>query len=321
MASLKDIRRRIGSVKNTQQITKAMKMVAASKLRRAQQAITSARPFTQKLESIVERVLAEVAQKVQGLDPLKLEQSLSALNPLLTNRSARAEQNKIALVVISSDRGLCGAYNSGVIRLGMKRYRELTADPRNKVSVLFAGKKAYEFFGRRGVKGEWFENFWNGKFTSSKASQFTAEIVQRFFDGTYDSVEVVFTEFRSAISQVAELKTILPMDLEKYISTSQSSAAAKSSEKGDVVLPFIYEPEAKDILSHILPLLVHTQFYRVFADSLASEFGARMAAMDNATRNAGSMISRLTLEANRVRQASITKELMEIVGGAEALKG
>ena len=323
MASLKDIRRRISSVKNTQQITKAMKMVAAAKLRRAQTAIASAKPFAQKLETLAGRIISEI-QKGSSLSADKRVEFLKGLHPLLAPPAPKSDvfgegpKSKVALLVVSSDRGLCGAYNTNAVKFAFKRYNELIADTSVSVSLYFVGRKGYEFFKKRGLEGHWFSTFWSGKFTTSKSDKVARELTDHFLSGEFQSIEASFTEFRSAISQTASNKQILPLSLAAAGISTQGDTQQAATEEN---LPFKYEPSREWVLSEVLPNLVRTQFYRIFADSLASEFGARMTSMDNASRNAGEMIGSLTLQANRVRQASITKELMEIVGGAEALKG
>lgn len=311
MASLKDIRRQIASVKNTQQITKAMKLVAASKLRRAQMAIQGARPFANKLEELTGRLIADLTLASKITDPVKQQEFLKDLHPLLQNRLKNDDNEKIkvALLVVTSDRGLCGAYNSNAIKAAWKLYNELLTDVKYEVQVYFVGKRGFDFFGKRGVRGTFFDDIWLGKFSTVKSDKVANLLTGKFLAAEVDKVEVVYTEFRSAISQVVTLKQLLPL--------SVSIDTAKADESS---APYIYEPSRAQLLNELLPKQVQTQFYRVMADSLASELGARMTAMDNATSNAGDMISNLTLIANRVRQAAITKELMEIIGGAEALK-
>lgn len=312
MASLKDIRRRIGSVKNTQQITKAMKMVAAAKLRRSQQAVAGARPFAQKLEELTKRLVSEIsASKAEGF-------RLADIHPLL--KKAEGTPERVALIVVSSDRGLCGAYNTNAGKMGVRRYTELKEQGK-EVHVVFAGKKAAELCKRRGMTGEILPSFWSGKFTVQKSDALTNEYISKFLAGDFTSVEVVYTQFRSAISQQPAVKQVLPLAVE-VAAVEDTKGSKKTAEEPVLALPFLYEPKDKvEILAEVLPMQVRTQFYRCFVDSLASEFGAKMTSMDNATRNASQMISKLTIEANRIRQASITKELMEIIGGAEALKG
>lgn len=311
MASLKDIRRRIVSVKNTQQITKAMKMVSAAKLRRAQQAISGARPFALKLEELTRRLVEEiVAAKPKGFD-------VAQIHPLL--RKPDGETKRIALIIVSSDRSLCGAYNGNAAKFGVRRYNELKQSADTEIEVFFAGKKAFDLCKRRGVNGELLANFWAGKFTTQKSDAVANQFIADFLAGKFSSVEIVHTQFQSAIAQTPAIKQVLPLALDAATTSNTAGAAGESAE---TPLGFLYEPKDRvEILGEILPMQVRTQFYRCFADSLASEFGSRMTSMDNATRNAAGMISRLTLQANRVRQAAITTELMEIIGGAEALKG
>jgi F-type H+-transporting ATPase subunit gamma len=299
-------------VKNTQQITKAMKMVAAAKLRRAQQAIAGARPFAEKLEGLTQRLVTEiVASKPEGFDT-------ATIHPLLKKLEGSP---KVALLVVSSDRGLCGAYNTNVGKHTVRRYNELK-EQGAEVSVFFAGKKALEFSKRRGVSGEILADFWTGRFNTQKSDGFANQFIGKFLAGEFTSVEILHTQFKSAISQTPAIKQVLPLAVNVSASEIESAKLKAAQEAAGEALPFIYEPKDRlEILGEVLPMQVRTQFYRCFADSLASEHGARMTSMDNATRNAASMISKLTLEANRVRQASITKELLEIIGGAEALKG
>lgn len=316
MASLKDIRRRIGSVKNTQQITKAMKLVSASKLRRAQQAIGSARPYAEKLEDLSGRILNEIQLSVGNIEEAKRKVLLQGLHPLLKEpQASEGVAPKTALVVITSDRGLCGAYNTNMLRFALREHK-LLKDQGHEVYCYFVGRRGYEALKKRGMQGEAVPDMWTGKFTTKKSDQFAALLTEGFLSGRFDSVQILFTQFRSALVQTVTRKQLLPLSVNAGVKKEENPAPTEAS-----VQPFKYEPPRATLLASILPSLVKTSLYRMLADSVASEFGARMTAMDSATRNAGQMISKLTLEANRVRQASITKELMEIVGGAEALKG
>lgn len=307
MATLKDIRRRIVSVKNTQQITKAMKVVAASKLRRAQQAIAGARPFAEKLQEMSGRILAELSQS--GKD-------LTKIHPLLRQSFVGTvdEKKKTALLVVSADRGLCGAYNSNLLKFAWKRFNEMKSDINTDIELYFVGRRASDFFSKRGFKGHLFDDAWTGRFSTLKSDKVAKLFTDKFLAGEVHEVEVIYTEFRSALVQTLSKKVVLPLSVDNETKDTAFNPDA-------VLSPYIYEPEKEKLLAALLPKQVQTQFYRILADSLASELGARMTAMDNATRNAGKMISSLTLQANRVRQASITTELMEIIGGAEALKG
>ena len=304
MASLKDIRRRIGSVKNTQQITKAMKMVAAAKLRRAQELITGARPFADKVEELTSRILRELTQNQSNKNIV--------LHPLLRkpvkNEDASTEQKPVAyMIALSSDKGLCGAYNTNVIKLALKHVK--TLEETYDVKVFCVGRKVADALKKRGIKVELVSDFWSAPLTQSRVSQLAKSWVEEFMSGKVERIDFAYTEFRSALSLVARFRTILPLEV-------NLSSKEEGTEKA-----YLFKPGRKELLETLLPKQVVLQMYRCFADALASELSARMTAMDNATRNASEMISNLTLLANRVRQASITTELMEIVGGAEALKG
>ena len=310
MASLKDIRRRIGSVKNTQQITKAMKMVSAAKLRRAQDLINGARPFADKVEELTSRILRDLLKT-------KTDETQKILHPLLrqevvSNKEDETQKPKAYLIAVSSDKGLCGAYNTNILKFALKEAKALVDEGR-KVQFYFVGKRAADAFTKRGFKGEFLSDVWAGKFTTTKSDKVAALLTNKFLKGEVSSVVVFYTQFKTVLSQFVLKKQLLPLELN--VKKSESDVVANTDKQ------FLYEPTQKTLLASLLPGLVKTSLYRMLADSLASEYGARMTAMDNATRNAGDMISRLSLEANRVRQASITKELMEIVGGAEALKG
>ncbi len=300
MASLKDIRRRIGSVKNTQQITKAMKMVSAAKLRRAQELITGARPFADKVESLTSRILAELSKNQT--------EKTKPLHPLLRQKAAGEEGQKPSayVVAVSSDKGLCGAYNTNVIKLAQKHITSLQQD--YDVKVFCVGRKVGDALRKRGIKVEMVADFWAAPLTQARVNKITRPMVDDFIFGKVDKIDFVYTEFKSAISFEARTRTILPLE----VKIDESSLTEKS---------YLFKPSREELLEGLLPKQVVLQMYRCFADALASEFGARMSSMDNATKNAKDMIDSLTLLANRVRQASITTELMEIVGGAEALKG
>jgi F-type H+-transporting ATPase subunit gamma len=288
MASLKTIRKRIGSVKSTQQITKAMKMVAAAKLRRAQEAATRARPFAEKLGALLRNVAARV-----GADS----------HPLL---AARAEERRIVLVLVTSDRGLCGGYNTNLIRAAQTFLLEHRDDD---VRVVFVGRKGNDFFRRRSVEvKERHLNLGPGP-GLDLAVDLGARLSAEFAAAEVDGVYLLYSSFRSALSQVPTLERLLPV------------AAGGAGETGDAGADYLYEPDPRTLLDRLTKQYVTTLVHRAFLESIASEHGARMTAMDSATSNATEMIDRLTLEMNRARQAAITKELMEIVGGAEALKG
>lgn len=300
MASLKDIRRRIGSVKNTQQITKAMKMVSAAKLRRAQELISGARPFADKVEELSSRILSELLKSQS--DKTKLVHPLLRQNPAVEE----GERPRAYVVAVSSDKGLCGAYNTNVIKLALKHVAVLSET--HHVKVICVGRKVAEAMRKRGVEAEVVTGFWSAPLTQSRVNTITKNWVDDFITGKVDKIDFVYTEFKSAISLIARARTILPLEV-------------KGGESNEIEKDYVFKPSREELLAGLLPKQVVLQMYRCFADALASEFGARMTSMDNATKNASEMIGDLTLLANRVRQASITTELMEIVGGAEALKG
>lgn len=287
MPSLRDIRRKITSVKKTQQITKAMKMVAAAKLRRAQDRVIAARPYSRKMLSVI----ANLAMRVER-----------AQHPLLAKR----EPKRIKLVVLTSDRGLCGAYNTNILRKAMETIRQFEADGK-EVRVNVVGRKGRDFFRRRQVNlGQVWVDM--GMIEYDKAAEIGRNIVDRFTACDADEVYLLYNEFKSVIQQKVTLEKLLPVEPP---SEPDPFAAA---------VDYLYEPSPMAILGSILPKHVEVQVYRALLEGQASEMGARMTAMDSATRNAKEMIDKLTLKFNKTRQAAITKEISEIVGGAEALK-
>ncbi|MBP2669121.1 MAG: synthase gamma subunit [Deltaproteobacteria bacterium] len=287
MANLRAIRKRIGSVKSTQQITRAMKMVSAAKLRRAQDAITAARPYARKMREVVGAVAGRA-----GADA----------HPLLAAREPR----KLALLLVTSDRGLCGSFNSGLTRAAY-RYIQDHRDRYEEIALFVVGRKGRDFFRRREIpiRKEYIGVL--GAVSRHHAETIGNDLVEGFLAEEFDEVRIVFNEFRSAISQTTRFEKLFPVELE--------SAAGASD------VDYLYEPGRKEILASLLPKYVETQVFRVLLESVAGEHGARMTAMDSATNNSVEMIARLTLQMNRARQASITTELTEIVSGAEALKG
>jgi len=289
MANLRAIRKRVSSVKSTQQITRAMKMVSAAKLRRAQDAVNAARPYARKMREVVTAVAGRA-----GADA----------HPLLTVREAK----KLALLVVTSDRGLCGSFNSGLTR-AVHRFLNEHRDEYEEITLFVVGRKGRDFFRRREIpiRKEYVGVL--GSVSRQHAETIAGDLVGGFLSGEFDEVQIAFNEFRSAISQIVRFEKMFPIALE-------------SSEKtaGDGV-DYLYEPSREEILATLLPKYVQTTILRVLLESVAGEFGARMTAMDSATNNAVDMIARLTLQMNRARQATITTELTEIVSGAEALKG
>ena len=287
MPSLKDIKRRIKSVKNTQQITKAMKLVAASKLRKAQHAILEARPYAIKMMDVLNNLAARCNND---------------LHPLLEARG----DNKHLLLIITSDKGLCGGFNSNVIR---KTEELLKEKAQNEISLIIAGKKGNDIFRNRQVNIVEDYIGWSKDFNYLKAKEIGENLANQFTDGKVDKVSIVYNEFKSVMVQEVVVEQLLPIVPEVC------------EKDGLFAVDYIFEPDEEEILEKLLMRYMTVEVYRAFLESSASEHGARMTAMDNATRNAGEMISDLTLTYNQARQAYITKELIEIVNGAEALKG
>ncbi len=300
MASLKDIRSRIDSTKNTQQITRAMKMTSAAKLRRAQHSIVNLRPFAKGLMTIIADIAA--TERVN--------------HPLLKIRAAGEEEavqsRNVLLVVITSDRGLCGAFNTNVNKFA-ERYKRAHETRLEKLDFLCIGRKASDYFRRRGVTP--IDSMLNmaKEISPALAAGVAHRIMKDFMSGHYDEVRVVYNEFKSAIAQEVVCETLLPIDV------SQTSTL----DKGTAGFPadMIFEPAPEQIIDQLITKHFDIQILRCMAESVAAEHGARMSAMENATKNAGEMINNLTLTYNKLRQASITTELIEITSGAEALKG
>ena len=288
MPSLQSLRRKIGSIKNTQKITKAMKMVAAAKLRRAQERILAARPYAKKM-AIVLSSLAGRANRAQ--------------HPIL--RKA-ATVRRIELLVVTSDRGLCGAFNANILRKAVEFLREKQAEG-HEVTVSVIGRKGRDFFRRR----QWVRRQeWPGVFdrlSYEHALDIGGDIVQQFTEGVFDELYIVYNEFKSVIQQRVVVEKLLPIE----------SLESEGSPLGG---GYLFEPDEEDLLHTLLPKHIEVQTFHVLLESSAAELGARMSAMDGATRNAGQLIKKLTLYYNKTRQAAITKELMDIVGGAEALR-
>ncbi len=288
MATLKAIRKRIGSVKNTQQITKAMKMVSAAKLRRAQEWAVQARPYAEKMTELLKNVAARVS---------------SEAHPLLTGR----EEKKIDLVLFTSDRGLCGGYNTNLIRAAETFIRQQAGD--KEIELTLVGRKGADYFRRRGAKiaDRYIDILY--KAADELAAQIGQKLIARFISGEADAVYILYSRFRSALSQTPTLEKLLPVALAE----SSDTEAQQQTE-------YLYEPGVAQLLASLLPRITDVALQRALLEATASEHGARMTAMESATGNAAKMIGSLTLQMNRARQASITRELLEIVGTAEALK-
>ncbi len=291
MPSLIDLRRRIRAVKSTQQITKAMKMVAASRLRRAQERITQARPFaTQML-----RVLNSLASRV---DP--------ASHPLLDERQVPKAGGKVLLFVITADRGLCGSFNANVIKSSGNFIAESAG---KEVALGLIGRRGRDFFARRGfdVRYEQVNLFASLKFEDAQAIARTG--IEQFVEGAVDSVYLVYNEFKSVMVQRVVVERLLPIPRLDLEATTDAAPA----------VDYLYEPRPEELFTHLLPSHVEVQVFRALLESAAAEHAARMTAMDAATRNSAEMIEDLTLYMNKVRQAAITREIIEVVSGAGAL--
>lgn len=303
MPSLKAIRKRITSVKATQKITRAMKMVAGARLNRAQQRITSLRPYALKVHEVLEGVSAAMLAKQTDLEYSATE-TPGQLHPLLQRRP----EKNVLLIVLSGDRGLCGAFNTNVSKAAFLAYRD-KKEAGAEVQIATIGKKGRDYLTRRRASiTRDFPKMYDG-LDLSKASLVADWVVSKYEKAEVDSVYLVYNEFKSAISQKTTVEPLLPLPEPPPRKETQLAP----TEYG-------FEPNERAVLERMMPMYVEVSIYRALLESQASEFGARMTAMDAATRNAKDMIGRLTLQYNRARQAAITKELMEIIGGAEALK-
>ncbi len=290
MPSLQSLRRKIASVKNTQKITKAMKMVAAAKLKRAQDRILSARPYAHKLRD----VMGNLSNRVNR-----------ASHPLFKRRDGK----KIELMVVTSDRGLCGAFNTNILRRAVE-FLEQQSKQGYQVSVSLVGRKSIDFFRRRNwtIRQQWGGVF--DRLSYEHALDIGQNIMGQYNEITFDQLYVVYNEFKSVMQQQVIVEKFLPIEPPQETGTEQTSSIGS----------YLYEPDERDLLETLLPKHFEIQTFRVFLESAAAEQAARMTAMDGATRNAGELIKKVTLFYNKTRQAAITKELMDIVGGAEALK-
>ena len=284
MPSLLDIRRRIRSVKNTQQLTKAMKTVSAAKLRRAQERVFSARPYATQLKN----VLANLTRRVEEIT-----------HPLLEVRS----EQRILFIVVTADRGLCGAFNSNITRTAQVFIRDHAGQ---EIKVVAVGRKGRDFFRRRHIpmRAEFVNIF--SRLDYGNAKDIAENVIQAYADGEVDAVYILYNEFKSVIQQRIVVEKLLPIGrIETQTSEPQTD--------------YIFEQPAQEIFNRMLPRYVEIQIYRALLESAAAEHGARMASMDTASRNAGDMIDSLTLNMNRIRQAAITREIIEVVSGAGAL--
>jgi F-type H+-transporting ATPase subunit gamma len=288
MPTLRDIQRRIRSVQSTQKITRAMKLVAAAKLRRAQERILAARPYAGKMSEL----LGNLVSAASGSDETQ--------HPLLEQREGPRRQ----IVIITADKGLAGAFNSNVVRRALEFVRQSNTA---EVTLVVVGRKARDFYRRRPwtIKRDMI-GFWD-RLAYTHAAELADYFMQQYLDGEVDEVHLVYNEFRSVAVQRPVREQLLPIP-------------RKAEAEADTAVDYLYEPNPKAILDELLPRHVRTQVFRALMESLAGEYGARMTAMEAATKNAKEMIDVLTIQYNKARQEKITKELLDIVGGAEALK-
>ena len=295
MATLRDIRRRISGVKSTQKITKAMKMVAAAKLRRAQESILQARPYARKMAELLRHLSGKIdTTKYPQFEQRKVE--------------------KIGFIVVTADRGLCGAFNTNVIRAAVnhieKNYQE--ADASGRLALICIGRKGNDFFSKRNYTVAFRHTGIFNALSFGHARVIIDEVVASYADGKFDKVEVVYNEFKNAVQQRIVIEQLLPIPPE--------AALADQSKKPKTQVNYIYEPSSDEIISSLVPKHLNFQMWRILLESNAAWLGAQMTAMENASTNAKEMIRTLELSYNKARQGSITKELLEIVSGAEALK-
>lgn len=295
MATLREIRGRISGIKNTQKITKAMKMVAAAKLRRAQESIVAARPYARKLGGLLRHLVTQV-------DP--------TLNPLFRPREVR----RVAVVVVTADRGLCGAFNANIIKTAEQELRSTYGgllETDHGVKLVTVGKKGFEYFRKREyvLYAKYVGVFAGLDFNTAR--QIATQLTEGYLKGEFDKVVVIYNEFKSVIQQRIVIEQLLPIPPEE---------ARAHEEHGHAQVEYIYEPSSREIIDALVPKHLNFQMWRILLESNAAEQGARMSAMDNATENARDLLRELTLSFNNARQAAITKELLEIVSGAEALK-
>ena len=295
MPNLLDIRRRLKSVKNTQQITKAMKMVSAAKLKRAQDRVVTARPFANKMTDVLSGLADRAGEDFH--------------HPLL---DARGDERYL-LVLVTADKGLCGAFNTNLIKAAQAFINE---NPGKQMEIVAVGRKGRDFFRRRNanVANEYVGLTGKGRVEFSEALEVARDVIKRFTeDEGIDKVFIIYNEFRSVLSQRVVTEQLLPVSREAEATEATTAGGAVS------LVDYIYEQPPEEIFSRLLPRLVETQIFRALLESVASEHGARMTAMDSASKNARELIDSLTLNMNRVRQAAITNEIIEVVSGAAAL--
>ena len=287
MANLKEIRSRIKSVKSIQKVTKAMKMVAAAKLRKSQENMEQARPYAERLNNLI-------GDLIDGIN-----------KPVLELLSSKKVVTNIGFIIVTADRGLAGSFNTNIIK---KAEQEIKQYNKKNIKIFCIGKKGYEYFSKQGYKIEkYYVDFWN-KLTFDIASEISNDIIASFLNHSIDKAQVIYNYFKNVATQQVQSEIFLPIQ-----------PIHKSNEVNNKFTDILYEPSEEKLLKLLIPKHLNTQVWKYLLESFASEQGSRMIAMENATVNAGDMISELTLEFNKARQTAITTEMLEIVGGAEAL--
>ena len=309
MPSIKDLKKRIGSVKNTQQTTKAMKMVSAAKLRRAQEAIQNQRPYARRISQLIQILLKNIGDTPRH--PL-----MERIKP---NEGDR--RKNLLLVVVTSDRGLCGAFNGGVIR-ATHRWLQQQTDPGTIVRMAFVGRKGYDFFKTKNLNILGHYADLGGKVSFAKAKKLADTLTQLYINEEVDEIKIIYNEFKNVMSQKVVIEKFLPLAESEEspklqtITGTQNSVEAQQGELNH----YVVKPSVPEVLSSLMAKNFSIQTFRILLESQAGEHGARMSAMENATKNAGEMIRKLTLQYNKQRQAGITKELLEIISGSESQK-
>ncbi len=299
MASTKDLKKRIGTVKNTQQTTRAMKMVSAAKLRRAAEAIQNQRPYAKAVFDLIQ----EMSALASGTGKVNAESY-----PIL-RRKTHGEARKILLVVVTSDRGLCGGFNSNVLKAAQRWMLNIRGDQTATVELAFVGRKGHEYFRNKQFKVAGYYPEVGGKVTFAKAKKLADALVARFLSEEFDEIKFIYNEFKNAALQKTVTDDFLPL------------GAVETDQSVEVKANYIVKPSVEEVLEELLQKNFAIQAFRILLESQAGEHGARMSAMENATKNAGEMIRKLTLQYNKQRQAGITKELLEIISGSESQKG
>lgn len=300
MPSIKDLKKRISSVKNTQQTTRAMKMVSAAKLRKSHEAIQNHRPYAKGILNLIQRLSQSMETDLQF--------------PLLKREiSSEKESRRILLVLVTSDRGLCGAFNSSVIKTAQRLIQTYSAEG-HTVELSFVGRKGNDFFRSKNVKIAVYYSEIGGKVTYLKAKKLAIDLVEKYLSAHFHEIHFIYNEFLNAVSQKVVVEPFLPLYFEQNLTGKNDPIIQKSLDH------YIVRPSPQEVLEKLLSKNFEIQAFKILLESQAGEHGARMSAMENATKNAGEMIRKLTLDYNKQRQAGITKELLEIISGSESQK-